>query len=94
LARYKVHDGREASFVPIFRPRPLPFLAAKGRDEAITGELVEVYDALQHPAVAEALALATDALGTDQVQAGAFMRELLSNWLERRQVGDWLIQRA
>jgi hypothetical protein len=92
LARYKVHDGREASFVPIFRPHPLPFVAARGRNEAITDDLDAVYDALQHPAVAEALALATDALSTNQVQAGAFVRELLSHWLERRQVGDSLIQ--
>jgi hypothetical protein len=91
LARYKVHDGRDASFVPIFRSHPRPFIAAKGRNEAITDQFVEVYAALQHPAVAEALALATDALSTDQVQAGAFVRELLSQWLERRQVGDSLL---
>ncbi len=91
LARYRVHDGREASFVPIFRPHPPPFVAAKGRNEAITAELVQVYEALQNPAVAEALALATDQLAADRVQAGAFVRELLGQWLERRPVGDALL---
>jgi len=90
LARYKVHDGYEATFTPIFRSHPIPFVAARGRTEAISDELVEVYDALQHPVVADALALATDALSTDHVQAGAFVRELLSQWLERRQVGGSL----
>lgn len=91
LARYKVHDGPAATFVPIFRPHPPPFVAAKGRNEAVTAELVKVYEALQYPAVAEALAVATDALGADRVQAGAFVRELLGQWLERRPVGDALL---